>query len=304
MPALSGHDPDRLRLGSSRRRHHPRWGATGRPGGQARRTLRRTCGPPCCGVASRRHSVDPERLYITNAVKHFKHETRGKRRLHKKPTTLEAEACHPWLEAELEAVRAKVVVALGAGRSSRAHRQADLGDEERRRDLRGNGRKAGDRHVPPVRGAPGRGAGSRDSPLASSLTCRAESSPIRDDRGRRGYSPQPWPASSTLRSRSRPRSTGRTAEVTVTGEIDPATVGTFTHRPPHPGQRWRRPVRHRCLRADVRRLDGDPRPPEPPGRGRHRDAQRHDSSAARPPPRDRDGHADHRSHPFDRGLLG
>ena len=58
--------------------------------------------------------LDPERLYITNAVKHFKHETRGKRRLHKKPTTLEAEACHPWLEAELEAVRAKVVVALGA----------------------------------------------------------------------------------------------------------------------------------------------------------------------------------------------
>ena len=58
--------------------------------------------------------VDPARLYVTNAVKHFKHETRGKRRLHKKPTTLEAEACHPWLQAELNAVRAKVVVALGA----------------------------------------------------------------------------------------------------------------------------------------------------------------------------------------------
>ena len=58
--------------------------------------------------------LDPNRLYVTNAVKHFKHETRGKRRLHKKPTTLEAEACHPWLAAELVAVRAKVVVALGA----------------------------------------------------------------------------------------------------------------------------------------------------------------------------------------------
>ncbi len=58
--------------------------------------------------------LDANRLYVTNAVKHFKHETRGKRRLHKKPTTLEAEACHPWLEAELVAVRAKVVVALGA----------------------------------------------------------------------------------------------------------------------------------------------------------------------------------------------
>jgi len=58
--------------------------------------------------------LDRDRLYVTNAVKHFKHETRGKRRLHKKPTTLEAEACHPWLDAELRAVKARVVVALGA----------------------------------------------------------------------------------------------------------------------------------------------------------------------------------------------
>ena len=78
-------------------------------------------GEPFVGPAGRvlwrcveKAQLDPQRLYITNAVKHFKHETRGKRRLHKKPTTLEAEACHPWLEAELEAVRAKVVVALGA----------------------------------------------------------------------------------------------------------------------------------------------------------------------------------------------
>jgi uracil-DNA glycosylase family 4 len=47
-------------------------------------------------------------------VKHFKHEDRGKRRLHKRPTAAEADACHPWLEAELAAVRADVVVALGA----------------------------------------------------------------------------------------------------------------------------------------------------------------------------------------------
>ena len=58
--------------------------------------------------------IDPRDLYVTNAVKHFKHELRGKRRLHKKPTTAEAEACHPWLDAELEAVPARVVVALGA----------------------------------------------------------------------------------------------------------------------------------------------------------------------------------------------
>jgi uracil-DNA glycosylase len=58
--------------------------------------------------------IPRERVYVTNAVKHFKHETRGKRRLHKRPTTEEIEACHPWLDAELAAVRAPVVVALGA----------------------------------------------------------------------------------------------------------------------------------------------------------------------------------------------
>jgi DNA polymerase len=58
--------------------------------------------------------IDPERVYVTNAVKHFKHEQRGKRRLHKKPGTAEIVACHPWLQAELEVVRPDVIVALGA----------------------------------------------------------------------------------------------------------------------------------------------------------------------------------------------
>lgn len=53
-------------------------------------------------------------VYLTNAVKHFKHERRGARRLHKKPGTAEIEACHPWLDAELAATQAGVVVALGA----------------------------------------------------------------------------------------------------------------------------------------------------------------------------------------------
>jgi uracil-DNA glycosylase len=53
-------------------------------------------------------------LFATNAVKHFKHEVRGKRRLHKKPGTAEIEACHPWLDAEIGAVKPKVIVALGA----------------------------------------------------------------------------------------------------------------------------------------------------------------------------------------------
>jgi DNA polymerase len=53
-------------------------------------------------------------IYITNAVKHFKHEPRGKRRLHKTPTVGEAQACRWWLENELRLVRPRVVVALGA----------------------------------------------------------------------------------------------------------------------------------------------------------------------------------------------
>ncbi|WP_229425276.1 UdgX family uracil-DNA binding protein [Massilia sp. Se16.2.3] len=53
-------------------------------------------------------------IYLTNAVKHFKWEPRGKRRLHKTPAQREVEACHYWLEKELAAVKPKVIVALGA----------------------------------------------------------------------------------------------------------------------------------------------------------------------------------------------
>src|SRR4051812_8226082 len=58
--------------------------------------------------------IDRSTLYVTNAVKHFKHERQGTRRLHKKPSTVEVTACHPWLAAELDAVHSRVVVALGA----------------------------------------------------------------------------------------------------------------------------------------------------------------------------------------------
>ena len=58
--------------------------------------------------------IDRAGVYVTNAVKHFKNEPRGKRRLHKKPNTAEIEACHPWIEAELRAVRARSVMAMGA----------------------------------------------------------------------------------------------------------------------------------------------------------------------------------------------
>ena len=58
--------------------------------------------------------IDRSRAYVTNAVKHFKWRGRGKRRIHQKPTWSESVACRPWLEAELAAVRPRVVVALGA----------------------------------------------------------------------------------------------------------------------------------------------------------------------------------------------
>jgi DNA polymerase len=53
-------------------------------------------------------------VYVTNAVKHFKFEQQGKRRLHQKPKGLEVRACRPWLAAEIERVGPRVVVGLGA----------------------------------------------------------------------------------------------------------------------------------------------------------------------------------------------
>ena len=58
--------------------------------------------------------IERNSVYVTNVVKHFKWEPRGKRRLHKKPSQLEIEACRPWLDAELEVVHPKLVVCLGA----------------------------------------------------------------------------------------------------------------------------------------------------------------------------------------------
>ena len=58
--------------------------------------------------------IDRKEVYITNAVKHFKWEPRGKRRLHKKPNAREIAACRPWLEAELRLVRPNLVVAMGS----------------------------------------------------------------------------------------------------------------------------------------------------------------------------------------------
>nr|WP_293372506.1 UdgX family uracil-DNA binding protein [Phenylobacterium sp.] len=58
--------------------------------------------------------VPRDRAFVTNAVKHFKHELRGKRRIHKTPNTGEVTACRGWLDAERSIVRPRVIVALGA----------------------------------------------------------------------------------------------------------------------------------------------------------------------------------------------
>jgi DNA polymerase len=74
--------------------------------------------------------IDRRLAYVTNAVKHFKWEARGKRRIHQKPNAAELAACRPWLDAELAVLEPRVLVALGAtaaqallGKSFRVTRQ-------------------------------------------------------------------------------------------------------------------------------------------------------------------------------------
>ena len=58
--------------------------------------------------------IDRRLVYVTNAVKHFRYEQRGKRRIHQRPAAEHIRACRPWLDAELEVVRPRVLVCLGA----------------------------------------------------------------------------------------------------------------------------------------------------------------------------------------------
>jgi len=74
--------------------------------------------------------IDRSAVYVTNVVKHFKWQARGKRRIHQKPNWSEIAACRPWLEAELEVIEPRVLVCLGAtaaqallGRDFRVSRQ-------------------------------------------------------------------------------------------------------------------------------------------------------------------------------------
>jgi uracil-DNA glycosylase family 4 len=58
--------------------------------------------------------IDRTKVYVTNVVKHFKWEPRGKRRIHKKPNAAEITACRPWLEAEIRVVQPQVIICLGS----------------------------------------------------------------------------------------------------------------------------------------------------------------------------------------------
>ncbi len=58
--------------------------------------------------------IDRSKVYVTNVVKHFKWEPRGKRRIHKKPNGVEINACRPWLDAEIRVVKPQAIVCLGS----------------------------------------------------------------------------------------------------------------------------------------------------------------------------------------------
>jgi uracil-DNA glycosylase family protein len=90
--------------------------------------------------ALREAGLERRQLYVTNVVKHFKWEPRGKRRMHKTPAQREIEACMLWLEGEVAAVQPRLIVALGAtaakallGRNFRITRQR--GEVQRRAGL-------------------------------------------------------------------------------------------------------------------------------------------------------------------------
>src|SRR5204863_6145435 len=96
-------------------------------------------GEPFVGPAGReldkaleKAGIDRRDVYVTNVVKHFKFEERGKRRMHKTPKRFEIDACTPWLRAELDQIKPEALVSLGATAG-----KALLGSKFRIRDSRG-----------------------------------------------------------------------------------------------------------------------------------------------------------------------
>ncbi len=86
------------------------------PGDKEDREGRPFVGPAgnLLNTALEQAGIDRGEVYVTNAVKHFKWEPRGKRRIHKKPNATEIAACRPWLDGEIAAVHPEIVVCLGA----------------------------------------------------------------------------------------------------------------------------------------------------------------------------------------------
>ena len=79
------------------------------------RASRSSARPGACSTGRwRRRASIAARVYVTNAVKHFRYEQRGKRRIHQRPSAEHIRACRPWLDAELAVVRPRVLVCLGA----------------------------------------------------------------------------------------------------------------------------------------------------------------------------------------------
>jgi DNA polymerase len=79
--------------------------------------------------------LERKQLFVTNAVKHFKWEPRGKRRLHKKPGVGEIKACNIWLEQEIAALKPRVIVALGATALKALTRSSLTIEAARRQDI-------------------------------------------------------------------------------------------------------------------------------------------------------------------------
>ena len=90
------------------------------PGDQEDRVGRPFVGPAgqLLDQALAQSGIDRATVYVTNSVKHFKHEQRGKRRLHKRPNRDEVQVCRWWLDRELALVAPKLVVALGVTAAS------------------------------------------------------------------------------------------------------------------------------------------------------------------------------------------
>jgi uracil-DNA glycosylase family protein len=86
------------------------------PGDQEDREGRPFVGPAgkLLDMALVEAGIERKKIYVTNAVKHFKWEPRGKRRIHKKPNAAEIAACRPWLDAEITVLHPKIIVCLGA----------------------------------------------------------------------------------------------------------------------------------------------------------------------------------------------